>query len=88
LPDVDKLDLGKITAPILAHFAGKDDWAKPEKARALKAKLDGLGKPMELHVYEEAGHAFNRDSDANVYNAGCAKTAWERTTAFLGKHVA
>ena len=50
----------------------------------MKAK----GKPFELHVYEEAGHAFMRSTDKSKYHEASAKLAWERTTAFLKKHLA
>lgn len=87
IPDVDKLDVSKFTAPILAQFAAKDEWAKPEKARAVKEKADKLGKPMELHVYD-AGHAFMRDSDPNKYDAPASKEAWARTFEFLKAQIA
>jgi carboxymethylenebutenolidase len=86
-PGIDKLDPAKMTAPILAHFAAKDDWAKPENAKAIKAKLDAAGKSMELHVYD-AGHAFMRDCDPNKHDAPSAKKAWDRTLEFLKKHLA
>lgn len=87
IPDLSKLDLDKITAPILAHFAEHDDWASPEKARLLAADLKAKGKAIELHVYEGAGHAFMRDSDKTKYHEASAKKAWSRTIAFLHERV-
>jgi carboxymethylenebutenolidase len=87
LPDVSKLDLSKITAPMLAQFAELDDWASPVKARQLEQDLKALGKSMELYVYEGAGHAFMRDSDKTKYHESSAKKAWPRTLAFLHQHV-
>jgi carboxymethylenebutenolidase len=88
IPDLSKLDLGKVTAPILAHFAGHDDWASPEKARQLQKDLQAKGKSMELHVYEGAGHAFMRATDPAKYHEASAKKAWERTLSFLRQHLA
>jgi carboxymethylenebutenolidase len=88
LPDVSKLDFGKVTAPIQAHFAEHDDWASPEKARLVEATLKAKGKSIELHVYEGAGHAFMRDSDKTKYHEASAKKAWSRTLAFLKEHLA
>ena len=85
-PDVDQLDLKKITAPVLAHFAKNDDWAKPEKAELIKQRMDALGKPMELHVYD-AGHAFMRDTDPTKYAPEASTEAWARTIAFLETHI-
>jgi len=87
VPDVDKLDASKFSAPILAHFASKDEWAKPEKAQTIKSSAEKAGKSMELHVYD-AGHAFMRDSDPSKYNEAASKKAWERTFEFLKKHLA
>jgi carboxymethylenebutenolidase len=88
IPDLLKIDLGKITAPILAHFAERDDWASPEKARQIEADLKARGKSVELNVYEGAGHAFMRDTDKTKYHEPSAKKAWPRTMAFLREHLA
>jgi carboxymethylenebutenolidase len=87
VPDLSKLDLGKVTAPILAHFAEKDDWASPDKARQIEKDLKAKGKSMELHVYQGAGHAFMRATDPTKYHEASAKKAWERTLAFLKQHI-
>jgi len=87
IPDLSKLDLSKVTAPIQAHFAEHDDWASPQKARLIEAELKAKGKSIELHVYEGAGHAFMRDSDTTKYHEPSAKKAWPRTVAFLREHV-
>ncbi len=87
LPDVSKVDWSKVSAPILAHFAGHDDWASPDKARALQKDLSSKGKSMELHVYEGAGHAFMRATDPSKYHEASAKKAWERTLTFLRSHL-
>jgi carboxymethylenebutenolidase len=87
VPDLSKIDLGKITAPVLMHFAHIDDWASPDKGRQIAAELHAKGKTAELHVYEGAGHAFMRDSDKTKYHEPSAKKAWARTTAFLHEHL-
>lgn len=87
IPDTSKLDLTKVSAPIQAHFASIDDWASPDKARALASELTKLGKSIELHVYEGAGHAFMRDTDPSKYHEASAKKAWERALAFLHAHL-
>jgi carboxymethylenebutenolidase len=87
VPDLSKLDLSKVTAPILAHFAGHDDWASPDKARQIEKELKAKGKTMELHVYDGAGHAFMRQTDPTKYHEPSAKKAWERTIAFLHQHL-
>jgi len=82
IPDPKVADYTKVTAPILAHFASKDGWAKPEAARAIQKQLEGIGRSMRLEVYE-ADHAFFNDARPEVYDAENAKLAWSRTLEFL-----
>ena len=71
------------SAPVMLHF-GKDDAHIPgseiEKLRAAHPEV-------EIFLYENAGHAFNREA-APGYNAGAALEARRRTLAFLKKHLA
>ena len=87
IPPAEKVDYGKVTAPIQAHFAKTDEWATVAKAEAIKEQLDARGQAMELHVYD-AQHAFVNDTRPDVYDAANAKIAWDRSVAFLKKHLA
>lgn len=80
-------DYSRVKAPILAHFASRDDWAKPEGAEAIRAALASRGKWMDLYVYE-ADHAFMNDTRPEVYSPEAAKLAWDRSVAFLREHLA
>jgi carboxymethylenebutenolidase len=82
----DSFDHAKITAPMMAHFATKDGWAKPEKAEELARAMKARGQTMELHIYE-ADHAFANDARLEVYVADAAALAWKRTTEFLHQHL-
>lgn len=75
-----------VSAPIMAHFASRDGWAKASDAEALQRQLQGLGKSMELHVYD-ADHAFVNDTRPEVYAPEAAKLAWERSVAFLSRNL-
>lgn len=79
-----KVDFSKITAPIQAHFAAHDEWAKPSAAKSIQDELAAHGKPMELHVYD-AQHAFMNETRKEVYNEPAAKLAWTRALDFLRK---
>jgi carboxymethylenebutenolidase len=87
IPPAEKVDYAKVTAPIMAHFAKKDDWATVAKAEEIKKQLDARKHPMELHAYD-AQHAFMNDTRPEVYDEKNAKLAWERTIAFFKKHLA
>lgn len=76
------LDWKQIDAPIQAHFAKHDDWAKVELIEKVKAAVT---VEMDLHVYD-AQHAFCNDRRPEVYDEAAASQAWERTVTFVGTH--
>jgi carboxymethylenebutenolidase len=78
------LDWSKIDAPVQAHFASQDGWAKAEGAQKIK---DAVKVPMELFVYD-AQHAFANERRPEVYNPDAAKQSWDRTLAFIRSHTA
>jgi carboxymethylenebutenolidase len=86
LPGILAEEYAKVRVPIQAHFAKRDDWAKASVAEEIKAKVRGGGGQMDLFVYD-AGHAFMRDTDPQVYNEQAARLAWDRTIEFLKKHL-
>ena len=66
-------------APLLFHFGADDPSIPPTDIQAHREKQP----QATIHVYEGAGHAFNRDVDPKVYNEAAATTAWQRTLDFL-----
>lgn len=84
--ETDKEKLAPIKSPILGLFGGKDKGIPVEGVRAFEKALKELGKPAEIHVYENADHAFANASGGN-YNPEAAKDAWAKTTAFLKKNL-
>jgi len=86
IPGPEHADLTKVTAPIQAHFAKRDDWAKASSAEEIKKQLEMRGKSMELHVYD-ADHAFANDTRPEVHDPVSTKLAWGRAMAFLHQHL-
>jgi carboxymethylenebutenolidase len=77
-------DWSKLEASVLGHYAQDDAWFPAEKATALAEGLKGLGKDVDLTVYPGTGHAFaNENNPLGTYDEATAKTAWDRTVAFL-----
>lgn len=87
IPPAEKVDYSKVTAPILAHVAKRDEWVTVPKAQEIKKQLDDRGHPLQLEIYD-ADHAFMNDTRPEVYDKANAKLAWDRTVAFLKKHLA
>jgi len=87
IPPLDAADLKKIKIPLICHFANKDDWCTPAKVNELEAALKQSKSQFEFYRYD-AQHAFMNEERPEVYDAACAKAAWERTLKFLKTAVA
>jgi len=86
LPHMPLEAYAKIKAPISAHFAKTDDWAKASVAEDVQKTVRAAGGQMDLYVYD-AGHAFMRETDSSKYVEAASKVAWERALAFLKAHL-
>jgi carboxymethylenebutenolidase len=76
------IDVEKISAPLLLHYAGLDTRVN-EGIAAFEESLKKAQKKYTLYVYEGVNHAFNNDTSQARYNKQAADTAWGRTIAFL-----
>jgi carboxymethylenebutenolidase len=75
-----------IQIPFQGHFANADDWCTPAAVDALEVAMKGKNPAPEIYRYD-AQHAFFNSTRPEVYDAAAAKLAWERSTAFLAKHL-
>jgi carboxymethylenebutenolidase len=71
-----------ITAPLMLHYAEKDDGVNAG-IKDYEAALKANNKKYVLHMYPGTQHAFNNDLGAARYNKAAADLAWGRTTAFF-----
>jgi carboxymethylenebutenolidase len=74
-------DAARIKAPLLIHYAEKDErinagWPKYEAA------LKAAGVKYEAYIYPGVQHGFNNDTTPR-YDEAAAKLAWQRTVDFL-----
>jgi carboxymethylenebutenolidase len=77
-------DWSKLTASISGHMAEHDDFFPPAAARALEAKLRGMGKRVTLTVHPGTGHAFMGPHNAlGTLNAPLAAQIWPELVSFL-----
>jgi carboxymethylenebutenolidase len=82
-------DWSRLTAAVSGHMAEHDDFFSPEGARALEAKLRGLGKDATLTVYPGTGHAFMGPHNAlGTLNEELAEKIWPQVFSFLNKQLA
>ena len=79
-------DWTRLTASISGHMAETDNFFPPDAARALEAKLRGMGKTVTLTVHPGTGHAFMGPHNAlGTFNAAAAAKIWPEVVAFLKK---
>jgi carboxymethylenebutenolidase len=84
IPPIDAGLFKNISTPLILHYANIDDWCTPEKVNEVEAALKQSKSKFEFYRYN-AKHAFMNEARSEVYDAASAKTAWERTLAFLSK---
>lgn len=82
----DPAKLERLQMPILGQFGSEDGSIPLEQVERFRSVLDSLGKEAEIHVYEGAGHAFANPSGTR-YVPEAAERAWDRTRAFLDRHL-
>ena len=89
-PPLEYVDASKIKAPMLGHFATRDQAFPIGKVDELEKKLKAANVKFEFHRYD-AKHAFANETanekklDMLEYNPKLAEQAWQRTMDFLAK---
>jgi carboxymethylenebutenolidase len=73
-----------LQAPVMFHFGAKDRSIPPQTVQ----KHRETWPDAAVYVYENAGHAFNRDSDPSHYDPVGGPLARKRTLAFFDAHLA
>jgi carboxymethylenebutenolidase len=91
-PPLEYVDASKIKAPLMGHFATRDQAFPIGKVDELEKKLRAANVKFEFHRYD-AKHAFaNETADEKglemlEYNPRATATAWDRTLDFLMKNL-
>ncbi len=85
-PEKDRGRLGQLRAPLLGLFGADDRSIPPAAVHEMEGTLKQLGKNVEVHIYDGAGHAFANPSGTG-YRPAAAEDAWKRTVEFFGKYL-
>ncbi|WP_119726765.1 dienelactone hydrolase family protein [Thermomonospora amylolytica] len=81
------LDLApRIGCPIQFHFGGSDPYIPREQVAAVERAVAGMPN-AEIHVQEEAGHAFHNRKSAMFHQPEAADRAWRLAEGFLARHL-
>ena len=78
--------LDQIEAPLQLHFGGSDSYIPRDQVAAVEQAVAGRGH-VEMHVEEDAGHAFHNRKAPMFYVPEPAARAWQRTEGFLRRHL-
>jgi carboxymethylenebutenolidase len=83
----DNLDaLDRITSPVQFHFGGSDPYIPRDQVARVEAAAAGR-QNVEVHVEEDAGHAFHNRKAPVFHVPEPAARAWQRTEEFLQRHL-
>ena len=74
-----------IGAPVLGLYGGKDQGIPLDDVEAMRAALKAAGKPSEIVVFPEAGHAFFADYRPS-FRAEDAAAGWAACIAWFRQH--
>jgi carboxymethylenebutenolidase len=83
----DDATLKKINAAILGIFGGQDKGIPPADVNKFESQLKALGKTVDIHIFPDAGHAFENPNNKQGYRADDAAQAWKLTTEFLAQYL-
>ena len=82
----ERADPAAIACPVLA-FYGENDHGITDGVPELESRMEAAGVDFTARVYHGVGHAFFNDTAPSRYNADVAADAWDRTLAFLARHL-
>jgi carboxymethylenebutenolidase len=78
--------LPQLTCPVLGLFGAEDKFPSPTEVAELEKELTSLGKTIEIHSYEGAGHAFFATRRTS-YRPEAAVDGWQKIFAFFDTHL-
>ncbi len=78
--------LAPLKMPILGLFGAAAQGSPVTDVQQFEKNLRDLGKTVDVHVYQGAGHAFANPSGQN-YQAAAAEDAWARSLAFFNQYL-
>ena len=78
-------DIEKIGARVLGIFGTLDRGISSAKVRAFESCMNTLKKPVDIVIYQGAGHAFENPTNKKTYRPEATADAWLRTLKFFDK---
>ncbi len=85
-------EAANLTCPLMGNYGGMDPAIPVAATQALETSAKTSGKPVDIKIFPDAGHAFNNDT--RPFNGGVgylpapATEAWTRTLGWFKKYLA
>ncbi len=76
----------RLSCPLLAAVGAEDKNPSPELGERLRERASASGQPVQVDIYEGAGHAFFADYRPS-YRPEAAARLWERVVPFLAENL-
>ena len=76
-------DWSTLDAPVLGHYAEKDEYFTPELAEQMQQNMHAAGLDARIHVVPGADHAFFNDTRPEVHDAEASAQCWRETLDFF-----
>jgi carboxymethylenebutenolidase len=86
-PPTDPGSLAQIHAAILGNYGGLDKGITPDNVNAFAAAMKKIGKPVDLKIYPDAGHAFQNPGNTTGYRAADTADARSRYLHFFAREL-
>jgi carboxymethylenebutenolidase len=83
----DPASLARIHAAILGNFGGLDLGITPQDVYDFAAAMQSIGKPVNVKIYPDAGHAFENPNNKGGYRPADAEDAAQRMRVFFRDHL-
>ncbi|MDX9995439.1 MAG: dienelactone hydrolase family protein [Rhodocyclaceae bacterium] len=77
---------GEIKGVVLGLYGGQDQGIPLDDVDMMRGALEKAGSRSQIHVYDDAGHAFHADYRP-TYRKAAAEDGWKRLQAWFGKNL-
>ena len=84
-PPTDPASLAQIHAALLGNYGGLDKGIPPASVESFAADMKKIGKPVDLKIYPDAGHAFENPNNKTGYRAEDTADARSRYLHFFAR---
>ena len=86
-PPTDPASLAQIHAALLGNYGGLDKGIPAASVESFAADMKKIGKPVDLKIYPDAGHAFENPNNKTGYRAEDTADARSRYLRFFARRL-